>query len=493
MNFNLDERKAKIVATIGPATEKPELIRELLQNGVDVIRLNFSHGTFSEHKARIDIIRIVSKELNRPVSIIQDLQGPKLRLGSLPESGFLLQQGSKLCLSSQSSFFEGSETEIATLPLDIPDVEKFVQVNDRILLDDGYFELKALNISSSGIMAEVISGGIVTSHKGVNLPDSHITIPTFTEKDKKDLVFGLNNDVDLLALSFIKNGDDIRIVRKFIDENVPDRSGIPIIAKIERPVAMQNLEDIIDAADGVMVARGDLAVETSPHFVPIAQKKIIDMANGKAKIVITATQMLESMILHPRPTRAEASDVANAVLDGSDAVMLSGETAVGKYPVKTIKMMHSIVLEAEKNYESWGHHYNTRYEKTHSDSLSMAKAAFSISEALDVASIAVFTQSGRTAILMSKMRPSCPILAFTPNQNTYQRLNLIWGIIPIIIPSTDTAEKMVSEVEKAMLTFTKIEKGQQIILISTFPTGRSGKPNFLLLHTIGNPISAQKS
>ncbi|MBI9047870.1 MAG: pyruvate kinase [Anaerolineaceae bacterium] len=488
MNFNLDERKAKIIATIGPATETPETIRELLVNGVDVIRLNFSHGSFDEHKNRIDIIRAISKEINRSVSIIQDLQGPKLRLGVLPDSGFVLQQGERICLSSHDPFFAGTKDQSACLPLDIPDVEKFVEVNDRILLDDGYFELKAIEISESGIIAKVISGGKVSSNKGVNLPDSDINIPTFTEKDKKDLVFGLNNDIDILALSFIKSADDIQIVRKFIDENVPERSGIPIIAKIERPIAMKNLDEIINEADGVMIARGDLAVETSPYFVPIAQKKIIDMANQKSKIVITATQMLESMIEHPRPTRAEASDVANAILDGSDAVMLSGETAIGKYPIKTIQMMHAIILEAEKNYESWGHHTNTRFTKLHSDSLSMAQAAYTISDALDVASIAVFTQSGRTAILMSKMRPSCPIIAFTPHQNTYQRLNLIWGIIPVQIPFANTAEKMVSEVEKAMLTFTKLEIGQQIVLVSTFPIGRTGKPNFVLLHTIGNPI-----
>jgi pyruvate kinase len=304
------------------------------------------------------------------------------------------------------------------LPLDIVDVEKFLQIDDRILLDDGYFELKTIDITDAGIIAEVLSGGNVTSHKGVNLPDSDIKIPTFTEKDKVDLLFGLENDVDIIALSFIQKATDIQLVRKFIDDNVPDRSGIPIIAKLERPVAMRNLDEIITEADGVMIARGDLAVETSPYYVPIAQKKIIDMANQKGKIVITATQMLESMIQHTRPTRAEASDVANAILDGTDAVMLSGETAVGKYPIKTVNMMTAIIHEAELNYENWGHHSNTRFAKTHSDSLSMARAAYTISDALDVASIAVFTQSGRTAILMTKMRPKCPIIAFTPHQNT---------------------------------------------------------------------------
>ena len=488
MNFNLSERKAKIIATIGPATESKERIQDLLLNGVDVIRLNFSHGTFDEHLARIELIRSVGEAVGRSVSILQDLQGPKLRLGILPKEGFELVQGKKLRLSSHDAFNDGKHNEIPTLPLDIPDVEKFVKMGDRILLDDGYFELKAIEISEDGIIAEVTVGGKITSHKGVNLPDSKIKIPTFTEKDKKDLIFGLNHDVDLIALSFIECGTDIGLVRRFIDENVPERSGTPIIAKLERPIAMQNLEEIIDAADGVMVARGDLAVETSPYYVPIAQKKIIDMANQKAKIVITATQMLESMIEHPRPTRAEASDVANAILDGSDAVMLSGETAVGKYPIKTIQMMHSIVCEAEKNYASWGHHTNNTFTKVHSDSLSMSRAAYTLSETLDIASIAVFTQSGRTAILMSKMRPSCPIFAFTPHKNTFQRLHLIWGVIPFQIPFADTAEKMVSEVENAILSVSKLEKDQQIVLVSTFPIGKTGKPNFILLHTIGNPI-----
>jgi pyruvate kinase len=488
MNCNLIERKAKIIATIGPASESPEMIENLLLEGVNVFRQNFSHGSMEEHKGRILLIREIAAKIKRPVSILQDLQGPKLRLGKLPQEGFLLPQEGQVLLSSHHPFFPGSKDKLACLPLDIANVEKFVIKGNRILLDDGYFELVAREITDDHILAHVITGGIVTSHKGVNLPDSDIQIPTFTEKDKADLIFGLNNDVDIIALSFIKSAADIVIVRKFLSEKVPSRVGVPIIAKLERPIAMINLEEIIDEADGVMIARGDLAVETSPFYVPIAQKKIIDMANSKAKIVITATQMLESMIEHPRPTRAEASDVANAILDGSDAVMLSGETAVGKYPIKTVQMMNSIIEEAEHNYENWGHHSNTRFTKIHSDSLSMAKAAYTLADALDVAAIAVFTQSGRTAILMSKMRPCCPIVAFTPHQNTFQRLHLIWGVIPFVIPNVDTAEKMVIEVENAVLSLTSLEKGRRIVLVSTFPVGITGKPNFMLLHTMGNPI-----
>jgi pyruvate kinase len=488
MNCNLIERKAKIIATIGPATDSPEMIQNLLLEGVNVFRQNFSHGSMEEHKGRILRIREIAAKIKRPVAILQDLQGPKLRLGKLPKEGYLLPQGNQVILSSHHAFSTGSQNELACLPLDIPDVEKFVKPGDRILLDDGYFELVAREITGDHILAHVITGGKVTSHKGVNLPDSDINIPTFTKKDKADLVFGLNNDVDIIALSFIESAKDITIVRQFISENVPARIGVPIIAKVERPCAMTNLEEIMDEADGVMIARGDLAVETSPYFVPIAQKKIIDMANTKGKIVITATQMLESMIEHPRPTRAEASDVANAILDGSDAVMLSGETAIGKYPIKTVQMMNSIIEEAERNYEYWGHHSNTRLTKTQSDSLSMAKAAYTLADALDVAAIAVFTQSGRTAILMSKMRPSCPIVAFTPHQNTFQRLHLIWGVVPFVIPFVDTVEKMVFEVENAVLSLDSFEKGQRIVLVSTFPIGSTGKPNFMLLHTMGNPI-----
>lgn len=488
MKFTQTYRKAKIIATIGPASKNVETLQKLLLEGVDVIRLNFSHGNISEHKANILNIREVSKQTNRAVSVLMDLQGPKLRLGNLPEAGFLLPQGEKIYLSSHHMFFPGSKDELPCLPLDIQNVEKFVKQQDRILLDDGYFELAVMETNEDRILAQVITGGVVTSRKGVNLPDSEIKIPTFTEKDKADLIFGLNNDVDIIALSFIQFASDISSVRQFIKDNVPSRIGVPLIAKLERPIAMQNLEEIMDEADGVMIARGDLAVETSAYYVPIAQKKIIDMANQKAKIVITATQMLESMIQHPRPTRAEASDVANAILDGSDAVMLSGETAIGKYPIKTIQMMNDIIKEAERNYENWGHHSNTRLTKIHSDSLSMAKAAYTLADALDVAAIAVFTQSGRTAILMSKMRPNCPIVAFTPHQNTFQRLHLIWGVIPHVIPFADTAEKMVKEVESAVLNLTTLEKGQQIVLISTFPIGKTGKPNFILLHTMGNPI-----
>jgi pyruvate kinase len=488
MNCTLIKRRAKIIATIGPATQGPDKIHDLLLAGVDVIRLNFSHGNLDDHEDRIVMIREIATKMNRSVSILQDLQGPKLRLGKLPVDGFLMPQGKQIFLSSHDPFFMGSSEAIPCLPLDIPEVEKFVQIGDRVLLDDGYFELVVNEIINRKILTTVITGGLVTSHKGVNLPDSDINIPTFTEKDKTDLIFGLNHDVDIVALSFIQSAVDIKNVRNFIEENMPSRVGVPIIAKLERPVAMENLEEIMDEADGVMIARGDLAVETSPYYVPIAQKKIIAMANDKAKIVITATQMLESMIHHPRPTRAEASDVANAILDGSDAVMLSGETAVGKYPIKTVQMMHAIIQEAEQNYDSWGHHSNTRFTKVHSDSLSMAKAAYTLSNALDVAGIAVFTQSGRTAILMSKMRPHCPIVAFTPNQDTYQRLHLIWGVIPYKIPFADTAEKMVYEVENAVLSLTPLEKGQQLVMVATFPIGKTGKPNFMLLHTIGNPI-----
>ena len=347
-------RSAKIVATIGPTSQDEAILTSLIKSGLNVARLNFSHGTHDDHAARIKLIRYLSEKLGRPITILQDLQGPKLRVGRLPAEGVNLIAGQvvSLCQGSECSF---DENHAVIIPMDVPNLMDAIEPGNRILLDDGNLEMEVLQVRSDAISAKVVLGGKLSSNKGVNLPGAKLVIPGFTEKDEEDLIFGLSQGIDAVAISFVKSASDIDVVRQAIRRYSPDYWDIPIIAKLERPEAIINLHEIVHAADGVMVARGDLGVETSPAEVPITQKRIIQEANLHAKIVITATQMLDSMIHNPRPTRAEASDVANAIFDGTDAVMLSGETASGAYPLKSVQMMNTIVCEAEQHFEEWGH------------------------------------------------------------------------------------------------------------------------------------------
>jgi len=343
-------RRAKIVATIGPASRNKHSIRSLIQTGMNVARLNFSHGTHEDHIQVIHHLRHFSERLGRPVTILQDLQGPKIRTGELENGSIELIQGKSILLTTTPVM--GNAT---TFSVDFPDMPFYVQPGSRILLADGQMELIVTEVRDREIDTEVLLGGTLTPHKGVNLPGANLDIPGFTEKDEQDLAFGLEHGVDAVAISFVRTAQDVARVRSAMARLKPGRIKTPIIAKMERPEALENLDEIIHTADGVMVARGDLGVEMSPQAVPIAQKRIIEAANKNGKLVITATQMLESMMENPRPTRAEASDVANAVFDGTDAVMLSGETAVGKYPIKAVQMMDAIIRQAEAHLKEWGH------------------------------------------------------------------------------------------------------------------------------------------
>ncbi|MHC1784934.1 MAG: pyruvate kinase [Anaerolineaceae bacterium] len=481
------KRKAKIVATLGPSSGTEEMVEKLILAGMDVARLNFSHGTHENHAERIRMIRQISLKLNKSISILQDLQGPKMRVGDLPEDGIHLCVNDKVFLHRPEASVQTlkPDPDVIAVPFDVPNLGDSLEPGNRILLDDGNLELEVITSSDEGILTRVIMGGILSSHKGVNFPTAHLNIPGFTEKDQEDLKFGLTQDIDYIALSFVNTAHDIEIVRKFIADHAPERSDTPIIAKMERPSAIENLIEILQVSDGVMVARGDLAVETSPALVPVMQKRIIQEANNYNKIVITATQMLDSMIHNPRPTRAEASDVANAVFDGTDAVMLSGETASGQFPLESVVMMDSIVREAEKNSAEWGHCVPDAPGDLMDDATSLTRAARELAQDRDVAGIAVFTQSGRTARLMSKARPGVPILAFSPHPRTYHRLTMMWGVIPFLVPFADTVESIISTVDAAIFSLTPLQPGQQVVLISGFPVGDSGPPNFLLLHTIG--------
>lgn len=474
------ERRTKIVATLGPATQSETQMRELLQAGMNVARLNFSHGNHQEHAERVKRLRQTSERLGIPVTILQDLQGPKIRTGVLQQEAVTLIAGNTLTLTTKK--IVGDEQKVS---IDFPDLPNVIRPGNRVLLADGHMELKVLAVQEDEIVTEVILGGILSAHKGVNLPGIRLDIPGFTEKDEQDLAFGLMQGIDAVAMSFVRTAKDISRVRQAIARHAPNQVNLPIIAKLERPEALENLDAIIDASDGVMVARGDLGVEMSPEDVPIAQKQIIRCANQNAKLVITATQMLESMIYNPRPTRAEASDVANAIFDGTDAVMLSGETAVGKYPIKTIELMNSIIRKAESNLETWGHWLGDMPIDDFDDAVYVTRAARELAHDRKVAAIAVFTMNGRTALLMSKERPEVPILAFTPLPSTYNRLAMYWGVIPMLVPEAETVETMLRHVESAMITETRIKPGQQVVLICGFPVGAKRATNLALLHTVG--------
>ncbi len=482
------KRNAKIVCTLGPSSEDEKTIRRLIDAGMDVARLNFSHGTHETHARIISIIRKCSRESGIPVTILQDLQGPKLRVGKLPENGVLLTPGQTLILYMEGTDIQDLSGNEIALPLDVPNLARAVKPGNRILLADGQMELQVVDVIGESVITKVIIGGKLTSNKGVNFPGASLGISSFTKKDREDLEFGLDQRVDYVAISFVETAEDIIKVRTAIKELSKNGCLPPIIAKLERPEAVKNLHEIIHEADGVMVARGDLGVETSPSVVPIMQKEIIQSANRHAKIVITATQMLESMIQNPRPTRAEASDVANAIFDGTDAVMLSGETANGNYPVESVKMMDSIVREAEKHSNEWSHCEEFPQEALKDDALSITNAARTLAHDRNVTNIAVFTQTGKTALLMSKARPRVPILAFTPTEPTLTLSNLYWGVTPILVPFANSLEEMVHSVDQSLISRGHLKPGQQVVLISGFPVGAMRLPNLALLHTIGEKV-----
>ena len=480
------ERKTKIVATVGPSCDNEVVLKSLIMAGMDVARLNFSHGTYDEHKKRIQTIRKVSEELNKPITILQDLQGPKLRVGKLPDEGIVLKINQMVALQPIKSPNKKLNTteDLVVLPMDVPNLAHAVKPGNRILMDDGNLELEVVKVVDETVYGKVVLGGKISSHKGVNLPGVDLKIQGFTKKDRLDLEFGLNQGIDAVAISFVCCAEDILEVKAAIKKIAPDRIPPPVIAKLERPQGIENLDEILEVSEGVMVARGDLGVETSPASVPIVQKRIIDAAYRHAKLVITATQMLDSMINNPRPTRAEASDVANAVLDGTDGVMLSGETAVGKYPLETVTMMVSIVREAEANYQKWGERGKQPLDPTSDDAVALTRAAGELAADRDVKMITVLTQSGRTARLMSKVQLDVPILAFTSELSTYHSLNLYRGVTPYMVPHATNIEDMLAFIEEAIIASTTIVSGQQIIFVSYLPVGQMLPPNFLLLHTI---------
>ncbi len=418
-------RHTKIVATIGPASDQPEVLRDLIMAGVDVFRLNFSHGTADEHRQRIRRIRQASRECGREVAILQDLCGPKIRVGAMPPSGVELVAGSEVLITTADIIGSAKRftCQYEALPHD-------VKAGDRLLLDDGKMELRVLAVESGKVKCQVARGGILHSKKGMNLPGVEVSAPAVTAKDLEDLAFGLEEGMDFVALSFVRRPTDVAAVRRLIGQR---QASAQVIAKIERPEALTFLEGILAEVHGIMVARGDLGVEMDVATVPVSQKKMIRAANHVDRYVITATQMLESMVHNATPTRAEVCDVANAILDGSDALMLSGETAVGSYPVDAVRMMDRIAREVEGYLRQqppawdWG-----RLNPRHPVEDALGHAAFRLVEDLGAKAIAAFTATGGTALFLSKSRPLVPILAFTADLNTYRRLRLMWGVEPLL-------------------------------------------------------------
>ena len=475
-------RKAKIVATIGPASRDQNVLEKLVRSGMNVARINFSHGTHEQHEQSIDMIRRVSDQLGISVGILQDLQGPKIRVGELDEP-IQLSEGDPVILYATGTPcpLDGEKK----IPVDFRQIFDSVRPSDRLLLDDGRLKLEVVSVvDRNTLTAKVQTGGLLTSHKGINLPGIRLRIAGFTEKDEADLAFGMSQGVDAVAISFVRSAEDVKKVR-YAMERIAKGKRLPLlIAKLEKPEALDSLDAILEIVDGVMVARGDLGVELPPERVPVQQKHIIREANKRAKLVITATQMLESMISNPLPTRAEASDVANAVFDGTDAVMLSAETASGKYPIEAVQMMDRIVHEAESHFLEWGE-VQVVAGLENNDAASMARAAQALAKDMNVTAVACFTTQGESAWLMSKIRPRVPIMGFTPSPETARRLAFFWGIRPQVVPFANSLDEMLEYVDAALVRSDVVGSGDQVVMVCGFPVGAIRPPNMALLHTVG--------
>ncbi|MGH9324865.1 MAG: pyruvate kinase [Vicinamibacteria bacterium] len=455
-------RKTKIVATLGPATSSPEMVERLIVAGMDVARLNFSHGTTDEHRERLRIVRDISGGLERAVACLQDLAGPKIRTGPVSQLGGVeLLNGARFVITTEE--VPGDAERVSTTYKQLP---RDLSPGDRVLIDDGLIELTVEKIEGEEVITQVVSGGTLSSHKGINVPGATISAPALTEKDQRDAILGLELDMDFIAMSFVRKKEDIRDLRSLLQEH--GREDLHIIAKIERPEAVDNLSEILSVADGVMVARGDLGVEIAPERVPTLQKEIIREANRRGRPVITATQMLESMVSHPVPTRAEASDVANAIFDGTDALMLSAETATGRYPLEAVKQMARIAEHTETHLGASAT-YRRQSDFPPLDGSPVARAiagaARRAAEELNAKYIVAFTESGATVRLVSHFRPQSHILGFTPSERVYRRLAMRWGVIPMHGDHFETAETMLEVALKYLRKKGIVDPGDTVVTV----------------------------
>ncbi|MBF9070914.1 pyruvate kinase [Streptacidiphilus fuscans] len=470
-------RRAKIVCTLGPATDSYDQIKSLVQAGMDVARFNLSHGSHAEHEDRYRRVRKAADETGRSVGILVDLQGPKIRLETFAEGPVLLERGDAFTITTAD--VEGDRNRCGTT---YKGLCGDVTPGERILVDDGRVTLEVTSVDGQNVHCTVVEGGMVSDHKGLNLPGVAVSVPALSDKDVADLRWGLRQGADLVALSFVRSADDIKDVHRIMSE---EGRFVPVIAKVEKPQAVDNLAEIVDAFDGVMVARGDLGVEMPLEQVPLVQKRAIKLCRRNAKPVIVATQMLESMISASRPTRAEASDVANAVLDGADAVMLSGETSVGKYPVETVRTMGRIVEAAEEDVLSAGLPPLTGSNKPRTQGGAVARAAAEIGDFLHAKYLVAFTQSGDTARRLSRYRSPIPVLAFTYEPSVRSRLALTWGVETFLGPFVETTDEMIDQVDAALLAIGRCEVGDIVVITAGSPPGLSGSTNLVRVHHVG--------
>ncbi|MFJ8105271.1 pyruvate kinase [Streptomyces sp. NPDC096132] len=475
-------RRAKIVCTLGPATDSYDQLKDLVDAGMDLARFNLSHGTHAEHEERYHRVRKASDETGRSVGILADLQGPKIRLGHFTEGPVLLERGDTFTITVEEGV-AGDGTRCGTT---YAGLAQDVSTGERILVDDGKVCLEVTEIDGPRVHTRVVEGGVISDHKGLNLPGVAVSVPALSKKDEEDLRWALRTGFDVIALSFVRSGRDIVDVHRIMDE---EGRRLPVIAKVEKPQAVEAIEDIVAAFDGIMVARGDLGVEMPLEQVPIVQKRAIKLAKRNAKPVIVATQMLDSMIEHSRPTRAEASDVANAIIDGTDAVMLSGETSVGKYPVQTVRTMAKIVEAAEEDILAKGLPPLTEQNKPRTQGGAVARAAAEIGDFLGAKFLVAFTQSGDTARRLSRYRSPIPLLAFTPEQATRSQLSLTWGAETFLVPGAASTDAMVDQVDELLLRYGRCQKGDIVVITAGSPPGVSGGTNMVRVHHVGEDDS----
>ena len=474
-------KKTKIVCTIGPASESLETLKELMSLGMNVCRLNFSHGNHEEHLKRIENIKKAREELKLPVAIMLDTKGPEIRLGDFSVEQIQLSIGDTFTLTTREVLGDQSHVSIS-----YKDLPKDVHIGGHILIDDGLVNLKIVDVTETDIITEVLNYGILKSRKGVNVPGAKINLPSITEKDYGDLVFGIENGIDFVAASFIRKADDVINIRKILEEN--GGGDVQIISKIESQEGVDNLTEILNASDGIMVARGDLGVETKTELMPLVQKDIIRKANMSGKPVITATQMLDSMIRNPRPTRAEVTDVANAIIDGSDAIMLSGETAAGSYPVEAVRVMSEIAMSTENSKDFQD---STKVRTTWVDGYttsSISHATRDLAEQLGASAILTATTTGSTSIAVSRLRPNMRIIAATYDESVMRKLALSWGVYPVISEMCDSTDEVIDKSIKAALEENLVKQGDLIVITAGVPAGIGGTTNLIKVHTIGEVV-----
>ncbi|NDH37798.1 MAG: pyruvate kinase [Actinobacteria bacterium] len=470
-------RRAKIVCTLGPAVESPEGIASLIDAGMNVARLNLSHGEYAEHQARLDRVRAAAKEANQPVAILVDLQGPKIRLGRFEDGPHELKVNDLLTITVEE--IVGTKDRVSTTYKNLPSDCK---AGDRILIDDGKVAVEVIDVTKTEVRTKCVEAGSISNNKGLNLPGVAVSVPALSEKDIEDLKWGLKAGADFIALSFVRSAKDIEGAYKVMKELDIYR---PVIAKIEKPQAVENLAEIIKAFDGIMVARGDLGVEMPIEDIPLVQKKCITLAREEAKPVIVATQMLDSMITNSRPTRAEATDCANAVLDGADALMLSGETSVGSYPIEAVKTMARII---EKTETDALHLIPALLHNPRTKGGAITKAATEVGQVIGAKVLATFTKSGDSARRMSRLRSNIPVVALTPDETTYRQLALSWGVEPFITPLVKTTDEMVKQVDAILIEEKRVTKGEAIMIVAGSPPGIPGSTNAMRVHIIGDAV-----